>query len=183
MARFHQDTPPKFNIAPEKWWLEDYFWIFWEGLFSGAMLNFGRVSIDIPQSWLPSGSSLRPRPTWPNWNGKALGTWDAWSKTLMVVLKAHHTGKTCFFFEWTKIESGYCKRCEAFCQMILDGLWWSMMVYDNLSWFLMVYDLLQRFIRVNDGLWWFIVVYCGFWWFHAHARRISVQQFQQFDSE
>ena len=26
--------PPKFNIAPEKWWLE---------LFSGAMLNFGRV--------------------------------------------------------------------------------------------------------------------------------------------
>ena len=20
-----QDTPPKFNIAPEKWWLEDYF--------------------------------------------------------------------------------------------------------------------------------------------------------------
>ncbi len=19
------DTPPKFNIAPEKWWLEDYF--------------------------------------------------------------------------------------------------------------------------------------------------------------
>ena len=21
----HRDTPRKFNIAPEKWWLEDYF--------------------------------------------------------------------------------------------------------------------------------------------------------------
>ena len=34
-------TPPKFNIAPEKWWLEDYFPR--EGNFPGAMLNFGRV--------------------------------------------------------------------------------------------------------------------------------------------
>ena len=35
-------TPPKFNIAPEKWWLEDYF-PFWDGNFSGAMLNFQGV--------------------------------------------------------------------------------------------------------------------------------------------
>ena len=35
-------TPPKFNIAPEKWWLE-YVGIllsFWEDLFLGVMLNF-----------------------------------------------------------------------------------------------------------------------------------------------
>ena len=32
-------TPPKFNIAPEKWWLEDYF-PFGKVDFSGAMLNF-----------------------------------------------------------------------------------------------------------------------------------------------
>ena len=38
-------TPPKFNVASEKWikmmvgkWIS-----FWEGLFSGAMLNFGSV--------------------------------------------------------------------------------------------------------------------------------------------
>ena len=36
--------PPKFNIAHEKWWLEDYF-SFWEGLFSVAMLNFQGVAI------------------------------------------------------------------------------------------------------------------------------------------
>ena len=35
-------TPPKFNIAPEKWWLEDYFPI-GKVAFQGAMLNFGRV--------------------------------------------------------------------------------------------------------------------------------------------
>ena len=31
-----KDTPPKFNIAPEKWWLEDYFPIgkaYFQGLF------------------------------------------------------------------------------------------------------------------------------------------------------
>ncbi len=37
-------TPPKFNIASEKWWFEDYF-SYSEGNFSGAMLNFGRVSL------------------------------------------------------------------------------------------------------------------------------------------
>ena len=33
-------------MAPEKWWLEDYFPIgkYWEGNFSGAMLVSGRVS-------------------------------------------------------------------------------------------------------------------------------------------
>ena len=37
-------TPWKFNIAPEKWWLGR--WIsFWEGNFSGAMLNFRGVSL------------------------------------------------------------------------------------------------------------------------------------------
>ena len=25
MLRVSSGTPPKFNIAPEKWWLEDYF--------------------------------------------------------------------------------------------------------------------------------------------------------------
>ena len=35
-------TPLKFNIAPEKWWLEDYFPL-GPGNFSGAMLNFSVV--------------------------------------------------------------------------------------------------------------------------------------------
>ena len=47
----------------------------------------------------------KPRPTWPNWNAKAPGTWDALSKKLMVHLKAHRIGKTCFFLS-DKIESG-----------------------------------------------------------------------------
>ena len=37
-------TPPKFNIAPEKWWLEDYC-PFWDGNFSRAMLNFQGVHV------------------------------------------------------------------------------------------------------------------------------------------
>ena len=37
-------TPPKFNIAPEKWWLEDEF-PFWDCLFLGAMLNFRDVKV------------------------------------------------------------------------------------------------------------------------------------------
>ena len=37
------NTSQKFNIAPEKWWLEDYCPIE-KGNFSGAMLNFGKVS-------------------------------------------------------------------------------------------------------------------------------------------
>ena len=37
------NTPPKFNIAPEKWWLETFgnLLSYWEGNFSGAMLNCG----------------------------------------------------------------------------------------------------------------------------------------------
>ena len=34
-------TPPKFNIAPKKWWLEVSFW---NCLFLGAMLNFWGVN-------------------------------------------------------------------------------------------------------------------------------------------
>ena len=34
------NTHPKFNIAPEKSWLKEYF-PKWEGNFSGVMLNFG----------------------------------------------------------------------------------------------------------------------------------------------
>ena len=37
-------TTPKFNIAPQKWWLEDYFPI-GKVAFSGAMLNFQGVSL------------------------------------------------------------------------------------------------------------------------------------------
>ena len=37
-------TPSKFNIAPEKWWLEDYFPI-GKATFLGAMLNFMRVVV------------------------------------------------------------------------------------------------------------------------------------------
>ena len=25
MGNYRKTTPPKFNIAPEKWWVEDYF--------------------------------------------------------------------------------------------------------------------------------------------------------------
>ena len=35
--------PPKFNIAPEKM-VVGRLLSYWEGNFSGAMLNFGRVS-------------------------------------------------------------------------------------------------------------------------------------------
>ena len=37
-------TPPKFYIAPEKWWLEDYFPIGFWCLFRGELLDFGRVT-------------------------------------------------------------------------------------------------------------------------------------------
>ena len=43
-------TPLKFNIAPEKWWLEAYFPI-GKVTFQGAMLNFGRVNFEYPSSW------------------------------------------------------------------------------------------------------------------------------------
>ena len=38
-------TPPKFNIALEKWWLEDFLLSYWEGKISGvnSLLNFGGV--------------------------------------------------------------------------------------------------------------------------------------------
>ena len=41
--RIKYDIPPKFNIASERWWLEDYFPIGSRSLFRGELLNFGRV--------------------------------------------------------------------------------------------------------------------------------------------
>ena len=37
-SSFENGTPTKFSIAPEKWWLEDYF-----PVFAGAMWNFQAV--------------------------------------------------------------------------------------------------------------------------------------------
>ena len=36
-------TPSKFNIPPEKWWLEDYFPIGSQEIFRGELLNFAGV--------------------------------------------------------------------------------------------------------------------------------------------
>ncbi len=44
-------TLPETNIAPEKWCLEDYF-PFWEGNFSGAMLNFKWVHLGKLTFWI-----------------------------------------------------------------------------------------------------------------------------------
>ena len=40
-------TAPKFNIGPEKWWLEDDPFLLGFGNFSGenSLLNFGRVKV------------------------------------------------------------------------------------------------------------------------------------------
>ena len=56
------NTPPKFNLTPEKWWLEDYFpigkvifhelwggkgvicWIYWEGDGTSFFLSFSSKS-------------------------------------------------------------------------------------------------------------------------------------------
>ena len=45
--RWQLVIPPKFNIAPEKWWLEDDPFLLGFGNFSGenSLLNFGRVRI------------------------------------------------------------------------------------------------------------------------------------------
>ena len=41
-------TPPKCNIPPEKWWLEDDPFLLGPGhFFRGELLNFGRVSGQI----------------------------------------------------------------------------------------------------------------------------------------
>ena len=40
------DAPPKFNMAPEKSWLE-YSFPFGGGIFSGAMFNFQGVSVSF----------------------------------------------------------------------------------------------------------------------------------------
>ena len=53
-------TPPKFNIAPERWWLEDNFLI-GKANFLGAMLNFrGALRKNSPEkqiqdSWTEPG--------------------------------------------------------------------------------------------------------------------------------
>ena len=36
-------TPPKFNIPPEKWWLEDYFPFGARPIFNCELLNFRGV--------------------------------------------------------------------------------------------------------------------------------------------
>ena len=44
---FDPFTPPKFNIAPERRWLEHYFPIGKVYNFSVAMLNFGGVTCSV----------------------------------------------------------------------------------------------------------------------------------------
>ena len=54
-------TPPKFNIAPEEWWLEDEFPV-GNCLFLGAMLNFWGVKsygIDVGKPFQSHGNALR----------------------------------------------------------------------------------------------------------------------------
>ena len=53
--QFQGTTPLKFNIAPEKWWLEDDPFLWGPGTFSGetSLLNFGRktlLMVDLPSS-------------------------------------------------------------------------------------------------------------------------------------
>ena len=52
---FLLDTPPKFNITPEKWWLEDDPFLLGFGNFFGEneLLNFGRVD---HSSWQKRGT-------------------------------------------------------------------------------------------------------------------------------
>ena len=52
---------PKFDIASEKWWLDDYFPI-GEGNFSGAMLNFGRVFKQQHETRIPTVDGRNPAP-------------------------------------------------------------------------------------------------------------------------
>ena len=46
------NSPPKINIAPEEWWLEDNGRVlsYWEGNFSGAMLTNAQKSLLCSQS-------------------------------------------------------------------------------------------------------------------------------------
>ena len=44
-------TPPKFNIAPEKWWLEDYFPI-WNVSFQGRTVKLRGVILEPKQMML-----------------------------------------------------------------------------------------------------------------------------------
>ena len=60
----HSLTPPKTNMSPEKWWLEDYIFSFWNGLFSGDIRSFsgryqkihsgesGVSTFDQPNKWI-----------------------------------------------------------------------------------------------------------------------------------
>ena len=49
-------TPPKFNIAPEKWMVGRLV-SFWEGILSGALLNFRGVCLFVKDFF--SGRSVR----------------------------------------------------------------------------------------------------------------------------
>ena len=53
------DTPPKFNMAPEKSWLEFSFPL-GNGIFSGAMLNFQGVSFG-QNPWINYSSNKKQR--------------------------------------------------------------------------------------------------------------------------
>ncbi len=63
-----KNTPPKFDIAPEKWWLEDDPFLLGFGNFSGASCwNFGGVSQQNPQkntSVSVMAANKRSRNTW-----------------------------------------------------------------------------------------------------------------------
>ncbi len=54
-------TLPETNIAPEKWWLEDDPFLLGFGLFSGAMLNFGRVSCLVANQPSPGEGEISER--------------------------------------------------------------------------------------------------------------------------
>ena len=43
-------TPPKFNIAPEKWWLEDYFPI-GKVTFQRRTVKLWEGNYSVPHSW------------------------------------------------------------------------------------------------------------------------------------
>ena len=80
---------PKFNIAAENGWLEDYF-SFWDGTFSGAMLNF-RWLIANYMHWKKAA---------PNNKALQLG----WNTVGLILSSYSHRFKNCFVF-WTALEN------------------------------------------------------------------------------
>ena len=115
---FSSDTPWKFNIAPEGWWLQDYFPIgkvpFW-----GAMLNFGRVNDLLPSmiiSWeyrpasaIQSGVRVSVEEPGPvgHWDLVALFIWSLH----MPVFKRSHSTWAPVTWHW----SGFCQMAAQWC--------------------------------------------------------------------